>query len=390
MTITEPPTAPSALDKPGVVLAAAALGVAAVLVFALLPIISGVMAEHYRLADEQIGLVALAYFGVYALVALSSSLWVRRVNWRRACSLGFAIMFAGLGLCSLSDTFLIAQIGLAVTGFGAALLFPVSLTLVSDMTHTDRTYAIKLSAEQLVPAALLFLLSSALLTGYGKLQLMLALQLLLVAAFFLSHGLPSAGRPASAVVVGHSRSPALSVLSLLALCVNFAGFAGLWAFLERLGNARQFDEGFVATWLGVGLITSGLGPLGAAFIEDRFGRLSPLLAATAISLLSLAWLTGQVDERDFSLVLFLLPLSYYFSIAYLYGTVASADFNGKMAGQMSFALAVGAAFGPALFGILLSQDGPVVLAMGLLIGGGALIMALIQWRLQSAVTTEEA
>jgi len=373
----------NSLDRPATIVAAAATGTAAVLVFALLPVITGAMAEQYSLADEQLGLVALSYFGVYALVALSSSFWIRRLDWRLARRAGFALMLVGLLLCAFAGSFGVARLGLAVIALGAGLLFPVSLTLVSDMEHTERGYAIKLSAEQLLPAALLFLLSSSLLAGHGQTQLMFALFALVIICLVSSNGLPAAGRPDAHTETGSGSSALLAVFSLVALSLNFAGFAGLWAFLERVGNARGFEAGFIATWLGIGLITSGIGPLGAAFIEDRFGRLSPLLLATGISLASLSLLRGEVNETDFAVVLFLLPLAYYFSIAYLFGVVADADHNGKMAGQMSFALAVGAALGPSLFGILLSRDGPVVLAMGLLIGAGAVAMALIQWRLQS-------
>ena len=380
-------TQPS-LDQPRVVMAAAATGVAAVLVFALLPVISGAMADLYALPDEDVGLVALSYFGVYALVALSSSLWVRRLDWRIARRAGFSLMLAGLLICAFAGTFTAARWGLAVTALGAGLLFPVSLTVVSDMTHADRGYAIKLSAEQLAPALLLFMLSSSLLAGYNSFQLMLALMMLVFLAYLFSYGLPALGN--SDIQTSRTRGShlGLALLARLALSINFAGFAGIWAFLERIGSQRDFEPGFINTWLGVGLITSGVGPLGAAWLEDRFGRMLPLISATLITLASLTLLTEIIDKQAFAIALFLMPLAYYFSIAYLFGVVADADHNGKMAGQMSFALAVGAALGPALFGLLLADDGPVVVAMGALIGTGALLMSLIQWRLQGQKSEE--
>ena len=316
------------LDRPVVVLAAAATGTAAVLVFALLPIISGVMAEQYQLSDVQVGLVASAYFSVYALIALSSSLWIRRLDWNIAKRAGFAGMLAGLLLCVFAGSFELACTGLAVVGAGAGMLFPISLTVVSDMEHTDRTYAIKISAEQLVPAGLLFLLSSALFAGYGQTQLLLALVALVILCLVLSHGLPSRGNPAAHTTAATGSSAALAILSLAALAVNFAGFAGLWAFLERIGAERGFEPGFIATWLGVGLVTSGIGPLGAAFLEDRFGRALPLLVASCLALLSLPLLTGEIDRLDYALVLFALPLVFYFAITYILSVIAEADHRG--------------------------------------------------------------
>ncbi len=94
-------------------------------------------------------------------------------------------------------------------------------------------------------------------------------------------------------------------------------------------------------------------------------------------------LTGEVDHLDYALVLFALPLVFYFAVTYILSVIAEADHNGKMSGLMSFALAVGAGTGPALFGTLLSSDGPVVLAMGILIGAGAAMILFVHTQLQS-------
>jgi predicted MFS family arabinose efflux permease len=149
------------LDSTPVVMAAAAMGTAAVIVFALLPVLVGVFAGQFGLDDIQAGLVASSYFSVYALIALTSMAWIRRFNWVKVARVGYLAMLSGLLLGAVAPGFAIASLGLAVVGAGAGLLFPVSLTLVSDMEHTDRAYAIKLCVEQMVPAALLFLLSTA-------------------------------------------------------------------------------------------------------------------------------------------------------------------------------------------------------------------------------------
>ena len=57
---------------------------------------------------------------------------------------------------------------------------------------------------------------------------------------------------------------------------------------------------------------------------------------------SLVLLRGEISTFPYATVLALLPLSYYFSISYMFGVVADADHNGKIAGLISFALAVGA------------------------------------------------
>ena len=378
----------SSVDNVGAVVAAAATGTAAVIVFALLPIISGVMAESYVLKDTQIGEISASYFSVYALVALSSGLWIRRINWRYMKHIGFGGMITGLLICIFGTGFTTAKIALALTGLSAGILFPISLTLISDMVQTERNYAIKLSAEQLVPAGLLFLFATTLFAGYGHAELIGAILVLLVICWLASLRLPARGAERSAETKPTGSGLKLAILSLIALAINFAGFAGLWAFMERLGNNQGFETSFINTWLGVGLVTSGIGPLGAVVFENRFGRMMPLVVASSASLMLLPMLTGNVSSGDFIAALVLLPLAYYFSITYMFAVVADADHNGRMAGQMSFALAVGAAVGPALFGLLKAEDGPVISVMAALILIGALILIVIQRQLNKGTTND--
>lgn len=374
----------ASLDRAPVVMAAAAMGTAAVIVFALLPVLVGVFADHFMLDDIQAGLVASSYFSVYALIALTSVAWIRRYSWIKIARVGFLAMLCGLLVGTLAPTFAIASLGLVIVGAGAGLLFPVSLTLVSDMQHTDRAYAIKLCVEQMVPAALLFLLSSALFSGFGLATTLLALIAVVGVCWLLSGGLPASGDEGRHLASGNNRSAILGFATLVGLGIGFAGFAGLWSFLERIAVDNQFDESFTRTWLAVGLITSGLGPLLAAVIGDRWGRLLPMCSATVVAAASLLLLGDVIAPFAYAAVLTLLPLSYYFSISYMFGVVAAADHNGKIAGLISFALAVGAGTGPALFGTLRANAGPVVLAMGLLIVLGAGIMVLVQTRLTQA------
>jgi len=374
------------LDRTPVIIAAAATGTAAVLVFALLPVLSGVMADQFQLDDVQTGLVATSYFSIYALIALSSSTWIRRFDWVKTARTGYAIMLVGLLVSLLAPSFVIASSGLAVVGAGAGLLFPISLTLVSDMTHTDRVYAIKIAAEQLVPAGLLLLLSSSLFAVAGLSTTLIALIAVVSVCFFMSLQLPAEGNVAKHAGSEKGGRLSLGIASLVALSIGFAGFAGLWAFLERIAVDNAFEPGFTNTWLAVGLITSGLGPIAAAVLADRVGRVFPMGLAIIVAMGTLVLLATSNSTGTYALVLTVLPLSYYFAITYMFGVVADADSNGKIAGLMSFALAVGAGGGPAIFGMVRADDGPVILVMSLLMLVGTGMMIAIQLLLQKHKT----
>ena len=365
------------LDSPGVIAAVAGSGTAAILVFATMPVLVGGMADRYDLDDLQSGLIATVYFSTYAIVALTSPLWIRRWNWRHIGMAGFAIMAVSLFMALSATSFELARLAIAGSGLGAGLLYPISLTLASDMERTERVFSIKLTVEQLVPAGLLIAISLGLLVGSGLNAVLAAVLVTVLVCLLASVAMPPRGHGAEKAAAATEGSIVRGLLALLALAINFAGFAGLWVFLERIAVDSGFTAEFTGMWLAVGLITSGVGPLLAAFLEDRFGRVWPVLLGTIAALASMGLLAGKVTEASYAAVLILLPLTYYFAIAYFMTIVACADANGKIAGLMSFALAVGSASGPALFGALKGSGGPVLMAMATCIATGALLIIFV-------------
>ncbi len=292
-------------------------------------------------------------------------------------SLGFGLMTISLLTALSANSYTLARAAIAVSGLGAGILYPVSLTLASDMLHTERVFSIKLTVEQLVPAGLLIAMSLGWFMGQDLTATLTALVVAVIICFLASVGLPRSGSvlKSDAEVQNGNLLPGFA--GLAALAVFFAGFAGVWVFLERIAVDSGFTAEFTTLWLAVGLITSGIGPLLAAFLEDRFGRIWPVFFGTSAALASMSLLAGDVTEVAYASVLILLPLTYYFAIAYVMSIIARADANGKIAGLMSFALAVGSAAGPALFGALRQSGGPVLMAMGACIVAGALLIMLV-------------
>jgi hypothetical protein len=206
----------------------------------------------------------------------------------------------------------------------------------------------------------LILLTLGIIAAGGLRGTLLAILGALFLCLLASVAMPSRGRHNAGPAGQSGESILPGALALVALAVNFAGFAGLWVFMERIAVDRGYDSDFINLWLAVGLITSGVGPLIAAAVSDRLGRIRPLLISTVAALASMMLLGGEVSRTAYALALTLLPLTYYFGISYIFSVVATADTNGRISGLMSFALAVGSAAGPALFGAAKAANGPVL------------------------------
>ncbi|MEL0138655.1 MAG: MFS transporter [Halieaceae bacterium] len=360
----------SALESKASILAIVAMSVAAALVFALLPIITGATADRFGLTTEQIGLVAFYYFVPYAVVSASASLWIDRVKWRLARTVGFTLMLAGLSVAISAGSFDVMSGGMALVAAGAALLFPICMTASALQSNPNRIFALRLTAEQMVPAILLVSVT-LMLGGVIEFERLFALMVgIIVVTGLLSLGLPRAAAGEVVVAEGGEKGR-VNFPALLALCLNFAGYAALWAFFERVGADRNFDAGFIALWLSVALVTAGLGPLIAIALErstlgNRLGVVASLVLVGCM-----VWLWQSAEPVVYAISLAIIPMAYGVTLVFLLSSVAAADSAGKSAALMPFALAVAAAVGPLMFGYLWAGGLPVILISAACILAGA-------------------
>ena len=365
----------SGLESKSSVLAIVAMSVAAVLVFSLLPIISGAAAERFGLNTEQVGLVAFYYFVPYAVVSASARLWIDRISWRLARTVGFTLMLAGLSVAIAADSFDLMSGGMALVAAGAALLFPICMTASALHSNPNRIFAIRLTAEQMVPAILLISVTLV-LGGVIEFEKLFGLMVgIIVVTGLLSIGL-TAGAAGTTAAPAKGEPGRVNFPALLALSLNFAGYAALWAFFERVGAHRAFDAGFIALWLSVALVTAGLGPLVAMALESSPIRNRLGVGATLVVIVCMVWLGQSAEPAVYAISLSIIPMAYGVTLVFLLSSVAAADPEGKSAALMPFALAVAAAVGPLMFGYLWAAGQPVILisAAGILVGAWWLLV----------------
>jgi len=291
-----------------------------------------------------------------------------------------------VGSAVFSDSYQGVVIGMMLSGLGAAVAYALSVTLVSDMSDKDRRFAIKLVPEQVIPAALMFILPALVIEDFGLEGMMYALALAILVLAFLSSGIPAKGpEPSETQQAGQEVGRGLVFIGLGALVLFFAGFAGLWAFSERLAY-ESLGTALVGKLLALGLISSAVGPVAAAIVGDGFGRVAPIIIGTVLAVLSMVLLIGEITALKFGFFMVLFPAAYYFSIAYLFGIISDADLSGRFASLIASALALGAAIGPGVFGLIMDGSGRnasyLFTAVTMIVG--ALIFIWMERRLERA------
>ena len=124
--------------------AACGNGVSGVIIFALLPILLAVCADHLKLTAVQAGMLASTYFASYALITAISIFWILRVQWQAATYAAIGIMIVSIISIVILETYNATLIGLFFCGIGASILHALGYGIVSEMHDTDRGFAIKL------------------------------------------------------------------------------------------------------------------------------------------------------------------------------------------------------------------------------------------------------
>ncbi len=334
------------MNDRSVLIAACACGVAGVLIFALLPMVLGVTATYFALNDNQTGLLASTYFGSYAVVTFSSAFWIRDISWRTLAAVSMCTMAASIAAILLFKSYQVTLIGLLACGVGAAVVHALGYIIVSDRHDKDRGFAIKLIPEQLVPAILLIALSFYFVDFVNFFSLFSSMLLVILLCMLLIPYMPASGSTGYQAI--RIKGSGAVVLGLIALLLYFAGFAGLWAFFERIANDGSMTTDLTAQLVSLGLISSAAGPFIAAWIGARFGRTKPLLVSLALVTLPLL-LLQDLTAFKYAVVMLLLPAGWFFGNAYFYTVITFHDQSERMAGLIPFALALGALIGPGLF-----------------------------------------
>ncbi len=345
------------IDRKSSLVSACAMGAAGVMLFGILPLLLGAVADRFQLNEEQAGSVAMAYFGGYFIATLTSIVWIRRLNWKLVAFVGLLLIAGGMLFSALNTSYGMVLGGIVVAGIGGGVAYALSAGMVSDMHDPDRKFAIKLIPEQVVPAILLIVLPAYVITLWGLSGMLFCVAgVTLVLALFILW-VPAKGRSHVVVETSRGKTSPLVFVSLVALLFYFGGIAGVWAFLERIANEGNMDPTLVGNLLALALVSTIIGPVVAAILGDRIGRILPQIIGTLIVLFCFVFLAGEITAMKYGIVMALLPGAWYFVIAYQMGVIADADTTGRYAALMASALGLGAFFGGPIVGTVAGSSG---------------------------------
>ena len=219
------------------IFAASVLSAAGALVFNAFPLFLSTLADQFALSDQQLGLLGTSFLGAFAFVALAALWWLPRLSWKWLGVISY--LFIGgslLGFRAVTAEHVFWLMG--IYGMGSGIIFTLSLNVLAHARDPDRAYGIKLIFEMALAGLLIFTMTSWLIGRFGFPGFIYGTLILYAASavfvFWIPNKLLQENRQQH-LTGGQSNKAAW--LASFGLFVQFAAFAGLWGFMERIGAA---------------------------------------------------------------------------------------------------------------------------------------------------------
>ncbi|MFC1776723.1 MFS transporter [Pseudomonadota bacterium] len=365
------------MDRKLVIMSAVFLSAIGAMFYNLLPMFLGVAQDYRELDNQSIGLLSSMFFAGYTLTTSTAFFWIRRVNWKIVTLLALIIGSMALILAGFSRSFTVLMICIFIAGGAFSTVYGIGATALGDTGNPARWFGLKISAEAMLGAVLLFLLPGTLISSFGFKGMMIGMVVAVLVLAPVLSWLPETGH------TGHEQedggadiAPGLQVaiwIALFAVTVFLFSATMIWAFVERLASTAGFEPVLVGKVLSLTLVFAVIGSMAAVVIGDRFGSGKPLAAATVLFLLALGLLSGTTTVTDYAIGACLLTTAIGLGITYVITIVADLDIDGRYVVLTVPAIGIGVMTAPAVGGMLTaSQDYSTIL----MVGGGSVILSL--------------
>jgi len=366
------------MNRKRVILSGVALSALGAMFYNLLPLFLGVAQDYRGLDNQGIGILSSMFFAGYTLTTSTAFFWIRRINWRAVTLFALIVGSLALLLGGYSQSHGLLMLCIFVAGGAFSTVYGIGATALGDTSNPARWYGLKISAEAMLGAILLFLLPGTVISNYGFMGMMIGMVLAVVLLAPALSWLPSAGSKQSEHVGQKMQIPSQSRVAvwigLIAVSAFIFSATMIWAFVERMASTAGFEPVLVGKILSLTLIFAVLGSLAAVVIGDRFGSGKPFAAATVIFLLALTWLASTSSLIGFAIGACLLTLAIGLGITYVITIVADLDMDGRYVVLTVPAIGLGVMTAPTIGGLLTSSQ---EFATIFVVGGVTVVVALL-------------
>lgn len=361
-----------------------------------IPVISTAWVDLLGFTEVQVGRVAGADLGGFALGAVLTSLVIASNNRRHLILLGASLAILSNALCTIFVGYEEVLWLRASAGIGSGIYTAVAVATLGACSRPARAYNMMLFAFAFSQALEMQVLPQLSMNGiYGVFMGAYAVGLLVL------HWIPRfpADRKLDVAInipapggehrVVHRHVPKfVPWLCLGAIFCTYTNIGAYWAYIEL----ASLDAGIADDWIGRILVwasfASILGCLIATLLSNRFGLARPLLGALVTMVTIVGMLAFGINDKNILLSVFTFNLLWVFVDVYQMSTIANVDYSGSFASLMPGAQGLGQIVGPNLAATILGAGlgyNGVFTMCAMAAFAGLIIYALMYLRLKRTI-----
>jgi predicted MFS family arabinose efflux permease len=337
---------PGGQDRPIQTVAMVTFTVLAAAVYVALPMVVGALIQALGFTAQQAGLIAAADMLGAGVSALIGSLLISSGHWRNLLLAGICLLTLGNILSGTTAQFAVLFGYRICAGLGEGILMSIGNASIAETRNPDRVYGFSIAA-QLAFGAMALYLTPWILRDYGVRGIFWSLAVLTFIAVALVRYMPDRPQVTPGKSVGWLFS-APSMVALGGVLTFFMAQGAVWAYLERVGVMKHIESSAIGEALAVSSMAGLAGALASSWLGVRRGRLTPLVAAACLALMSLAIVNGNIGFTLFAVAASVLVFTWNFAVPFQFGALAQIDPSRRTVALGTVVVFVGVTLGPAL------------------------------------------
>lgn len=307
--------------------------------------------------------------------ALYTSSKIEQLKLRNVALLGVLCIFIANVMSSFISDITLLFLCRGLSGIGEGLLLAILNAAISRTDNPDKLFALSQTTVAVFGIILFATAPTAMLT-YGVIGVfsivvlfsIIALPGALLLPAFTSKETP--GENPSKV-----GSSSLHLLALIGLAILFIGCQGAWAYMERMGIAKNYSLQAIGGFFIIGQLISLLGPVTANYVARIFNRKFAITGGIVVSGLATLMASQAIAENFYIIAAITFQFGTLFMVTSFYGYLAASDTSGKAVSAAPGFLNFGSALGPAVMAGAITFGGYPLL--GLTVVGTYIIAILL-------------
>ncbi len=349
------------------------LGVTAIMIAGLQPLLLGTLEHEGRLTANQLGQAATAELLAMGLAAFVS---------------GAALKPAQLKLIGIAASLILAAIDLAtpfvagdvitlirgLAGLPSGVLMWITIALIARTPTPERWSGVYLTVQTLAQFVVATILSATIVPSFGSDGGWFALGCLCLVTAVVALAVPTQYAPLPKTESNSSLPGVRGWIALVAAFLYSAFTIGVWVYAEPLSKQAGHDPGVTGAAVSISLACQVAGGTAATLLAGRVNWLWTTLIAAVINVGLLIGFYNLPDAQTFLILSGAFGFLWIFILPFLVPMVIEADPTRRAAVLIGGAQVLGGSFGPFFASLLVSDTD----ARGaILFGGACLVIAVV-------------